>query len=81
VRAGPIEGEGRHERILLEEWTRGEGGFKNSSVGDSSEGGGGQVVEGRCEEGNDLLRALLARRGGTGKERTTAMTGHCKEAR
>jgi hypothetical protein len=81
VRAGPIEGEGRRERILLEEWTRGEGGFKNSSAGDSSVGGGGQVVEGRCEEGSGSLRALLARRGGTGKERMAAMTGHYKEAR
>jgi hypothetical protein len=32
------------------------------------------VVEGRHEEGVGSLHALLARRGGAGKERTAAMT-------
>jgi hypothetical protein len=75
VRAGPIEGEGWCERRLSEEWTRGEGGFKNSSVGDSSVGGGGRVVEGRREEGGGSLRTLLVRKGGMRKERMVAATG------
>jgi hypothetical protein len=37
--------------------------------------GGGRVVEGHHEEGGGSLCALLARRGGMGKERTVAVTG------
>jgi hypothetical protein len=75
VRGGPVEGEGRRERRLPEEWTCGDGGFKNGGTGDSSAGGGGRVVEGHREEGGRSLCALLARRGGMGKERTAAVIG------
>jgi hypothetical protein len=76
MRGGPIEGEGQCKGRLPEEWTHGDGGFKNGGADDSSVGErGGRVVEGHREEGGGSLRALLVRRGGMGKERTAMVTG------
>jgi hypothetical protein len=78
MRGGPIEGEGQCKGRLPEEWTHGDGGFKNGGTDNSSAGEGGGVDE----WSKGVVRRVVARfvrswreEVAWGKERMTMATG------